>query len=96
MVKIRLSRLGAKRRPFYRLVAIDERVRRDGRPLEYLGTYNPVSKVKQLDVDLPKVDAWVARGAQLSETARSLVKRARKSAAAAPATEAAPAVDASS
>ena len=77
MVKIRLSRLGAKRRPFYRLIAIDSRARRDGRPLEYLGTYDPVSKDKALQIDLEKVDAWVAQGAQLSETARSLVHRAR-------------------
>ena len=78
MVKIRLSRLGAKKRPYYRLVAIDERRRRGGRPLEYLGTYDPVAKAKDLRLDVPKIDAWLAKGAQMSETAAALVKRARR------------------
>ncbi len=89
MVKIRLTRLGAKKRPYYRLVATDSRARRDGRPLEFLGTYNPVSRGKQLEVDVARIDAWLAKGAQLSDTAAALVRRARAAAAAAPATPAA-------
>lgn len=85
MVKIRLTRLGAKKRPYYRLVAVDSRTRRDGRPLEFLGTYDPVSRDKALDLDVPRVDAWLAKGAQLSDTAAALVRRARAAAAAAPA-----------
>lgn len=81
MVKIRLTRLGAKKRPFYRVVAVDSRVRRDGRPLEFLGTYDPVARGTALDLDVAKVDAWVAKGAQLSPTAAALVKRARRASA---------------
>ena len=55
MVKIRLSRLGAKKRPFYSVVAIDHHARRDGRPLEYLGTYNPIATPKQIQLDRKSV-----------------------------------------
>ncbi len=85
MVKIRLTRMGAKKRPYYRVVAVDSRTRRDGRPLEFLGTYDPVSRGKTLDLDVPRVDAWLAKGAQLSATAAALLRRARATAAAAPA-----------
>jgi small subunit ribosomal protein S16 len=81
MVKIRLSRAGARKRPFYRIVAIDERVRRDGRPLEYLGTYDPIARPKQIALDLEKLDAWVRRGAQLSDTVSSLRRELRRRAA---------------
>ena len=60
MVKIRLTRVGAKRKPFYRLQAIDERDKRDGRALELLGTYNPHSNPATVDFDTEKIDAWVA------------------------------------
>jgi len=69
MVKIRLTRSGAKKRAYYRIIAIDERKPRDGRPLEYLGTYDPRPN--------PRVEAWVAKGAKLSPTVRSLMRRAR-------------------
>ncbi len=78
MVKIRLQRLGAKKRPYYRLIAIDERARRDGRPLEYLGTYDPVGKREELQVDVARVDAWLAQGAQMSDRAAALVRRVRR------------------
>ena len=78
MVKIRLTRMGAKKHPFYRLVAIDERKRRDGRPLEYLGTYDPMLKSGGINLRLEPIDAWIAKGAQLSEAARNLVAKARK------------------
>ncbi len=83
MVKIRLTRRGAKKRPFYRIVAIDERKPRDGRPLEYLGTYDPLPNPERVDLKVEKIEAWVAKGAQLSPTVRSLLKRAGKAAAAA-------------
>ncbi len=81
MVKIRLSRLGTKGRPFYRIVAIDERDKREGRPLEYLGTYDPKANPARIDVKLDRVQAWVKQGAQLSETVHSIVERATQGAA---------------
>lgn len=87
MVKIRLSRAGAKKLPFYHVIAIDERRRRDGRPLERLGTYAPGQSEEALTLNVEGIEAWVAKGAQLSGTVASLVRKARKAAAAAPATE---------
>ncbi len=83
MVKIRLTRGGSKKRPHYRIIAIDERLPRDGRPLEFLGTYDPASNPEKFDIKVDRFDAWVANGAQPSPTVRSLLKRARKRAAAA-------------
>jgi len=83
MVKIRLTRGGAKKRPHYRIVAIDERSQRDGRPLALLGSYDPGSDPEKFDVDIERFDAWIANGAQPSPTVRSLLKRARKRTAAA-------------
>ena len=83
MVKIRLTRQGAKRRPFYRIVAIDERRARDTRPLEFLGTFDPRTDPETLNVRAERVEAWLARGAQLSPTVRSLVRRAKRRQAAA-------------
>ena len=82
MVKIRLTRGGAKRRPHYRIVAIDERLPRDSRPLEFLGTYEPNLEPEKLDIRVDRFEAWIAQGAQPSPTVRTLVKRARKRAAA--------------
>jgi len=78
MVKIRLQRAGAKKRPFYRVVVMDQRRARDGRALEFLGTYDPRPDPQHIDLRLDRVDAWIANGAQLSDTLRSLVKRARE------------------
>lgn len=78
MVKIRLSRAGAKKRPFYRIVAIDERRRRDGRPLEFLGTYDPIAKPKAIVLDVERLDAWVRQGAQVSDTVAALVRELRR------------------
>jgi small subunit ribosomal protein S16 len=77
MVKIRLTRAGAKKRPFYRVIAIDERDKRDGRALEFLGTYDPKTKPPLVTLDVAHVDAWVAKGAQLSDSVRSILKQAR-------------------
>ena len=83
MVKIRLTRGGTKKRPHYRIVAIDERKQRDGRPLEYLGTYDPRLNPEKFHIKVDRFDAWIANGAQPTPTVRSLLKRARKRAAAA-------------
>ncbi|MGH0032091.1 MAG: 30S ribosomal protein S16 [Myxococcota bacterium] len=83
MVKIRLTRAGAKKRPFYRIVAIDERRQRDGRALEFLGTYDPKRNPEQVQIRSEAVDAWVKKGAQLSPTVKSLMRRAGRRAAAA-------------
>ncbi len=83
MVKIRLTRGGTKKRPHYRIVAIDERKQRDGRPLEFLGTYDPRFNPEKFQIKVDRFDAWIANGAQATPTVRSLLKRARKRAAAA-------------
>ena len=77
MVRLRLTRRGAKKRPFYRIVAADSRSPRDGRIIEQLGYYNPVSEPDELKVDLERVDYWLSTGAQPSDTVASLIKRAR-------------------
>lgn len=77
MVKIRMMRMGSKKRPFYRVMAIDERKQRDGRPLEFLGTYDPRIEPPAVKLDLEAIDGWIGKGAQLSDTVRSLVNRAR-------------------
>jgi small subunit ribosomal protein S16 len=73
-VVIRLMRAGAKKRPFYRMVAADSRRQRDGRFLEILGHYNPVSQPYELVVHKDKVAAWIAKGAQPSEQVASLLR----------------------
>ncbi|MFP8880157.1 MAG: 30S ribosomal protein S16 [Myxococcota bacterium] len=83
MVKIRLTRRGAKKRPFYRIVAIDERKQRDGRPLEFLGTYDPIPNPERVDIKIEKIEAWIAKGAQMSPTVRTLIKREAERVAAA-------------
>ncbi len=83
MVKIRLQRAGAKKRPFYRVVAIDQRSQLQGRPLELLGTYDPRPSEAILRVNFERLDAWVSQGAQISDTLRTLVRRTRRSSAAA-------------
>ena len=73
-VVIRLMRAGAKKRPSYRMVAADSRRQRDGRFLEILGHYNPLSQPYELVVHKDKVEAWLAKGAQPSEQAASLLR----------------------
>jgi small subunit ribosomal protein S16 len=75
MVVIRLTRAGAKNRPFFRMVAADSRKQRDGRFLEILGHYNPVTQPFELVIHKDRVEQWLARGAQPSEQAASLLKR---------------------
>lgn len=80
-VAIRLRQEGSKGRPIFRIVAADERFPRDGRFLEVLGTYDPAKSKDGAVVDLEKVNAWIAKGAQPSDTVRSLMKKAQASAA---------------
>lgn len=72
-VKIRLARSGAKKKPFYRLVAADTRMKRDGRFLEKLGTYNPASK--ELIINKESVEKWLGTGASASETVAKLLNK---------------------
>lgn len=67
MIKIRLMRIGSKKRPFYRVVAVDERQKRDGAYLELLGTYNPLTEPKEINVDQKLVENWIKKGAVLSD-----------------------------
>jgi small subunit ribosomal protein S16 len=82
LVRIRLLRGGAKKHPHYRVVAIDRRRKRDGRALEFLGTYDPSSNPPRVQLKHAEIDAWVAKGAQLSDGVRARVKQARRAGAA--------------
>lgn len=77
MVRIRLTRLGAKKKPFYRVIATDSRSPRDGRNIEQLGYYDPMKNPHQVKLDLERVDYWLSVGAQPSDTARKLIEKAR-------------------
>ena len=83
MVKIRLSRGGAKKRPFYHIVVTDSRNKRDGRRIERLGFFNPGARGQdeRLRLDLERVDYWRGVGAQVSERVQKLVSEASKAAA---------------
>lgn len=74
-VKVRLTRSGSKKHPFYRVVAINSDSRRDGRPLEFLGHYNPNTNPAEVCIDAEKIKKWVATGAEMSPTVRSLLKK---------------------
>ena len=85
MVSIRLSRAGAKKRPFYHVVVTDSRNRRDGRYIERVGFFNPVGRghEENLRIDLERVDFWIGQGAKPSDRVASLLKAHRKAAASA-------------
>lgn len=78
MVAIRLRREGSKDRPYYRIVVTDSRARRDGPFIEQVGTYDPMKAGVNYLVDLTKVDSWIIKGAQPSETVASLIRKSRK------------------
>lgn len=82
MVTIRLSRGGAKKRPFYQIVVADSRSPRDGRFIERVGFFNPIAQgnAERLSINLERVNHWVAQGASLSDRVASLVKEAQKAA----------------
>lgn len=75
MVKIRLRRMGAKKAPFYRIVVADSRYPRDGRFIEELGFYNPMTEPADVKVDADKVKEWIANGAQPTDTVKALLKK---------------------
>ena len=75
MVKIRLKRMGAKKAPFYRVVVADSRYPRDGRFIEEIGTYNPLTEPTTFTVDAEKVNQWISNGAQPTDTVKSLLKK---------------------
>jgi len=77
-VKIRLRRTGRKKQPSYRLIVADSTTPRNGQYLDSLGTYNPLVKPADLRIDLEKVDRWIASGAEVSDTAASLIRKARR------------------
>lgn len=72
MVKIRLTRMGATKAPFYRIVAMDSRKARDGKYIDQIGFYNPVSEPKQIVIDADKAKQWLANGAQPTDTVMGL------------------------
>ena len=76
MVKIRLRRMGAKKAPFYRIVVADSRSPRDGRCIEEIGTYNPLTEPATITVDAEKAQTWIKNGAQPTDTVRALLKNA--------------------
>ena len=74
-VVLRMTRRGAKKKPFYRIVAADSRSPRDGKFLEMLGTYDPLKSKNNIKIDTEKVTAWIKKGAKPSETVASLLKK---------------------
>ena len=72
-----LRRMGAKKNPFYRVVVADSRFPRDGRFIEEIGTYNPMVEPSEIKIDAEKAKAWIANGAQPTESVKSLLKRAK-------------------
>ena len=76
MVKIRLRRMGAKKAPYYRIVVADARSPRDGRCIEEIGTYNPLTEPAVITVDAEKAQTWIKNGAQPTDTVRGLLKNA--------------------
>ena len=75
MVKIRLKRMGMKKKPFYRVVVADERATRDGRFVDEIGYYNPVSNPVELKIDVEKAQTGLKNGAQPTDTVRALLKK---------------------
>ena len=74
-VKIRLRRMGAKKSPFYRIVVADSRYPRDGRFIEEIGTYNPLTDPATVEVDAETAKKWLANGAQPTDTVKALLKK---------------------
>ncbi len=74
-VKIRLKRVGAKKAPFYHVVVADSRSPRDGKFIEQIGTYNPMTDPAQIKIDAEKAETWLKNGAQPTDTVRALLKK---------------------
>ncbi len=75
MVKIRLKRMGAHKRPFYRVVVADSRTPRDGRFIEEIGTYNPLKDPAEIKIDVEAAQKWISNGAQPTDTVRALLEK---------------------
>jgi small subunit ribosomal protein S16 len=80
MVSIRLTRMGSKKKPFYRVVVIDSRKSRDGSFIENLGYYNPCTQPSEIKIDVEKMEEWIKKGAKPSETIVSLVEKLKSTA----------------
>lgn len=78
MVKIRLKRVGAKKAPFYHIVVADSRTARDGKIIEQIGTFNPMTDPETITLDTEKVNKWIQNGAQPTDTVKALIKKASK------------------
>ena len=78
MVKIRLQRVGAKKAPFYHVVVADSKSPRDGKIIEKIGTYDPMTKPSTIVLDKEKVATWIKNGAQPTETVKALIEKATK------------------
>ena len=76
MVKIRLRRMGAKKAPYYRIIVADSRSPRDGRCIEEIGTYDPLTEPATITVDTEKAQQWIKNGAQPTDTVKALLKKA--------------------
>ena len=74
MVKIRLRRMGAKKAPFYRVVVADSRYPRDGRFIEEIGTYDPLTEPATIKIDMERAKYWISNGAQPTDTVKALLK----------------------
>lgn len=75
MLKIKLSRLGKKNQPSYRIIVAEARSKRDGRYLDLIGFYNPLSRPKTIKINKKKLDSWIAKGAQPTETVKKLLQK---------------------
>jgi small subunit ribosomal protein S16 len=75
LVKIRLTRMGAHKRPFYRVVVADSRARRNGPFIEILGTYDPLKDPSEIKIDMEKARQWIEQGAQTTDTVKKLMQR---------------------
>lgn len=76
MVKIRLTRLGAHKKPFYRMIVTDSKTRRNGPFIEILGTYDPLKEPSDVKIDMERAKFWLGKGAQPSDTAKRLMQKA--------------------
>ena len=76
MVKLRLTRMGDKRSPFYRVIVADARTTRDGKAIDLLGTYDPLANPPEIKIDAEKAKDWLAKGAQPTETVKSILVKA--------------------
>ncbi|MDR0617476.1 MAG: 30S ribosomal protein S16 [Endomicrobium sp.] len=77
-VRLRLQRSGKPKRPYYKIVAIDQRTKRDGQPIEILGQYDPIVKDSKCNVNMERVNYWLSIGAKASETVAVLIKKNRR------------------